>query len=298
MAIGTTAAILASTAISAGTALASGAQQAKAAKQGAQAVSSAADQSAATQRYIFDQTRADNALRLQAGDAATRQMSELMGLSLSPQSSAQPQYYGQQGYDAGQGGASASYGGRAPRGSIEQRVAAMGDGMVYDGNGGDNALAGAQYGRADLLREGPVAQSAGNALNPNRSATDVLRETPGYQYAFGEGMRGLNLAAGNRGQLNSGGAAREAIKYGLNMGDQNFGNYYNRLAGIAGTGQVAAGQNQQGGQVYGNAMTNINADRANGLASSYQNSANAWTNALGGAAGAGMWGISQFRGMK
>lgn len=295
MAIGTTAAILASTAIGAGTALASGAQQSKAAKQSAAAIQGASDQSAATQKYIFDQTRADNAVRQQAGDAATRQMSSLMGLNLGPQSSPQPQYVGQQQYGTGQTGGSVSYGGRMPSGSLERRVAAMGDGMVYDGISGGNALSTGQYGQAVAQ---PEAQTPQNALTPAQSSTDWLRSTPGYQFNFDEGMRSLNTGLASRGQLFSGDAGREAIRYGQNYGDRIYGDQYNRLAGIAGSGQVASSQNQQGGQNYANALTNINQNNANAKASSYQNSANAWTNALGGAAGAGMWGLSQYRGMK
>lgn len=303
MAIGTTAAILASTAISAGTALASGSKQAKAAQQSAQAIQGASDQSAATQKYIFDQTRADNAVRQGAGDAATRQMASLLGLNLGPQAQPQPQYAAQQQYGTGQAGGSVSYAGRAPNGSIEQRVAAMGDGMVYDGTSPGNALSTGQYGRADLIGEGPAAQTyPANALTPaqgpSQSPTEWLRSTPGYQFNFDEGMRGLNTGLASAGRLFSGDAGREAIRYGQNYGDRIYGDQYNRLAGLAGAGQTASSANQQGGQNYANALTSINQNNANAKASSYQDGANAWTNALGGAAGAGMWGLSQFRGMK
>lgn len=301
MAIGTTAAILASTAIGAGTSLLSGSKQAKAASQSAAASQAASDQSAATQRYIFDQTRSDNAVRQQAGDAATRQMSSLMGLNLGPQVQPQPaQNAIQQQYATGQQGASMSYGGgRMPTGSIEQRVAAMGDGMVYDGTSPGNALSTGQYGRAEMINEGPSPQApTGNALTPAQTPTDWLRSTPGYQFNFDEGQRAMAASQSYRGGLLSGDAGREAIRYGQNYGDRIYGDQYNRLAGIAGAGQTASSQNQQGGQNYANALTNINQTNANAKASSYQNGANAWTNALGGAAGAGMWGLSQFRGMK
>lgn len=300
MAIGTTAAILASTAISAGTALASGSKQAKAASQSAAASQAASDQSSATQRYIFDQTRSDNAVRQQAGDAATRQMSSLMGLNLGPQAAAQPEASSAQTYGTGQTGASASYGGRQPRGSIEQRVAAMGDGMVYDGLSGGNTLSTGQYGAAVPVPNSEPAQQAAptNALTAAQTPTDWLRSTPGYQFNLDEGMRALNTGLAGQGRLESGDAQREAIRYGQNYGDRIYGDQYNRLAGIAGAGQTASSQNQQGGQNYANALTNINQNNAASKASSYQSGANAWTNALGGAAGAGMWGLSQYRGMK
>ena len=101
--------------IGGGTALIAGSMQSSAAKKTASAVQSASDQSAATQRYIFDQTRADNAVRQGAGDAATRQMMALMGLGggggFAPQQSGQAASYngGKDGsgpmYAQGQGGA-------------------------------------------------------------------------------------------------------------------------------------------------------------------------------------------------
>jgi len=128
-----------------------------------------------------------------------------------------------------------------------------------------------------------------NAFNP----TDWLRSTPGYQFNFDEGARAMNTRLAGQGRLQSGDASREAIRYGQNYGDRIYGDQYNRLASIAGAGQVASSANQQAGQNYANQQTNLNMNNANARASSYQSGANAWTNALGGVAGSATWALGQ-----
>lgn len=274
--------MVASAIIGGGTALAGGALQSKAAKKTAQATQQASDQSAATQRYIFDTARADNAVRQQAGDAATRLMSQIMGLNMGP--AAQPAQAG--------GGNALTYPGLAARTGTAQ----YGRGALTSGVTGQTQTIGTgQYGA------GQQVPSGGNALTPGATAaqpfnvTDWLRSTPGYQFNFDEGQRSMAASQAARGGLLSGDAGREAIRYGQNYGDRIYGDQFNRLAGMAGMGQTASGQNQQAGSNFANAMTNINSNNANALGSSYQNSANAWTNALGGVGGAAMWGLGKHK---
>ena len=99
---------------------------------------------------------------------------------------------------------------------------------------------------------------------------------PGYQFRFEEGQRALDRGAAARGGLLSGGYGRKAMRYGQGFASNEFSNVYNRIANIAGMGQVA---NQQagnyammGGQGMGNAAANM------GIASAYgtQLGSNAW----------------------
>lgn len=300
MAIGTTAAILASTAISAGTAIVSGSKQASAAKQSAAAIQNATDQSSATQRYIYDQTRADNLIRQKAGDAATLQMAALLGLGgqSQPQQPGQPP--GQPAVTRPQtapAGVTYDYSGSGVGRTMERDAeSGLGVNAMSMGGMGDPQVWPQMPGNALAAGGMPIAAADSNALQTDPTAW--LRSTPGYQFNFDEGQRALNTGLASRGKLFSGDAARETIRYGQNYGDRIYGDQYNRLAGLAGSGQVASSQTQQGGQNYANAMTSLNQNNANAKASSYQNGANAWTNALGGAAGAGMWAVSQFGGMK
>jgi hypothetical protein len=339
--------MIASAIIGGGAALAGGAMQSSAARRGAQATQAATDQSSATQRYIFDQTRADNRIRQQTGDAASLMMAQLMGLGpRQGQGMGRPQTM-----QGGMGGPGLTMGGSGPSGGLggsrpgsmqfgnalqDGEPMSYGGGMVTnqndmtDGNalntpqfmGRGEDLTGPQYqgedfkgpqyqgedvsgpqiyyggaavpGGPQVLPGQPGQPGAGdtNAFNP----TDWLRSTPGYQFNFDEGARAMNTRLAGQGRLQSGDASREAIRYGQNYGDRIYGDQYNRLASIAGAGQVASSASQQAGQNYANQQTNLNMNNANARASSYQSGANAWTNALGGVAGAGTWALGQMGG--
>ena len=115
---------------------------------------------------------------------------------------------------------------------------------------------------------------------------------PGYGFRLAEGMKGIERSAAARGNLLSGGALKGITRYGQDMASneyqnaynrytQNQTNQYNRLAGVAGTGQNAAQQiGQQGmqmGQNVGNTLQGIGNARASG----YVGGANALTGGIG-----------------
>ena len=95
-----------------------------------------------------------------------------------------------------------------------------------------------------------------------------MSDDPGYMFRFGEGQRALERSAAARGGLLSGGTARRLTRFGQEMGSQEFMNRFNRLASIAGMGQVMTqGMGQLGygfGGQMGNIMGNIGAGRASG----------------------------------
>lgn len=254
--------------------------QTKAADKASAASTAASKESLALQKSMFDTLWQGTAVQRAAGEQATRMMAALMGLTLpSEQGGAQPALA--QAYPTGQQGGSVSYAGRAPRTAIERQVAAFSpDGMIYDGvttNALDVPTAGTgQYGRADLVGEGPAA----NALDP----TGWLRSTPGYQFNFDEGARALNTRLAGQGRLQSGDASREAVRYGQNFADRTFTDNFNRLGVIAGAGQVAQSQGQQAGQNYvNNGQQAIQWNGQNQMQSSYNKG-----NAL-----SGFWGAVQ-----
>lgn len=83
---------------------------------------------------------------------------------------------------------------------------------------------------------------------------------PGYGFRFSEGMKGLERGAAARGGLLSGATLRGVTRYGQDMGSQEYQNafnryttgfnantgernqLFNRLSGVAGTGQTAVNQ--------------------------------------------------------
>jgi hypothetical protein len=97
---------------------------------------------------------------------------------------------------------------------------------------------------AALQRGGPEAQQ-------------FLQMDPGYQFRLSEGMKALDRQAAARGGLISGGALKAAQRYGQDLGSQEFGAAYNRLASMANVGPQAAGVMSNLGQNYATNVGNI-----------------------------------------
>jgi hypothetical protein len=96
-------------------------------------------------------------------------------------------------------------------------------------------------------------------------------EDPGAGFRMAEGVKALDRSAAARGGLLSGATLKGVQRYGQDLGSQEYGNafnryvtrfnantgernqLYNRLAGVAGTGQTTAGQlASQGANMAGN----------------------------------------------
>ena len=107
----------------------------------------------------------------------------------------------------------------------------------------DTQLAMFQQNRADLgpRRDAGLRGLAAfeGTLGPSFAAS------PGYEFARGEGIRAIDQAASARGMLNSGARLRELMRYGTGVANQEYGQYQNRLAALAGLGQTATGQTAQ-----------------------------------------------------
>ena len=127
----------------------------------------------------------------------------------------------------------------------------------------------------------PWRQAGMNALNRMQSGDVMGMMDPSYQFRLGEGMKALERTASARGGLISGGALKAAQRYGQEFASNEFGNAYNRLAGLAGVGQTATnamgGAAGQFGTNAGNLMTSGAAARASG----YVGGANALNSGLG-----------------
>lgn len=108
----------------------------------------------------------------------------------------------------------------------------------------------------------------------------TFQADPGYQFRMDEGNRALERGAAARGGLLSGGFARKALRYAQDYASNEYTNVYNRIANIAGFGQVGVNNSTNaimmaGGNV-GNAMINAGEARASG----YVAQGNAWANAI------------------
>ena len=111
----------------------------------------------------------------------------------------------------------------------------------------------------NIARQQPFLQTGTEAFNRlaalqrggPESAQQFLQMDPGYQFRLSEGMKALDRQAAARGGLISGGALKAAQRYGQDLGSQEFGAAYNRLASLADVGPRSAGVMSGLGQQYG-----------------------------------------------
>ena len=114
----------------------------------------------------------------------------------------------------------------------------------------------------------PWRQAGMNALNRMQSGDVMGMMDPSYKFRLGEGLKALDRQAAARGGLISGGALKAAQRYGQDFASTEFGNAYNRLAGLAGVGQTATntltGAAGQFGQNQAAGLSNAAQARASG----------------------------------
>ena len=100
-------------------------------------------------------------------------------------------------------------------------------------------------------------------------------ESPGYQFRLGEGIKAQERSAASRGLLKSGAAVKAIQRYGEGLAASEYDSYWNRLSGLAGTGQAATNSVTQAGQSATNNITNAYGQMGNARASSYANTGSA-----------------------
>ena len=126
-----------------------------------------------------------------------------------------------------------------------------------------------------------------------------FQATPGYQFALDQGNNNINALAGARGGLNSGRTLEALQNNGIGMANQEYGNYLNRLTGMAGSGQNAAGMqanaatNAASGvsnalSGIGNAQSAGTIGAANGIAGGINNQLALWQYQRGTGGGGGL----------
>lgn len=136
---------------------------------------------------------------------------------------------------------------------------------------------------------------------PGKYARDFsmqdFQADPGYAFRMAEGMKALDRQAAARGGLISGAALRGAQRFGQDLGSQEYMNAFNRyqtnranqlnpLQSLMGAGQTAANTLSSAAGQYGQNAAENAYQGANARASGYIGSANAWSQALGGATNA------------
>ncbi len=131
-------------------------------------------------------------------------------------------------------------------------------------------------------------------LNKRFTGADLPNE-PGYQFGLNEGRKALEGSAAARGGLYSGATLKALTRYGNDYASTKYGDAYNRfksdqdttfnrLSGLAGTGQTANNQVAQAGQINAQTIGNNLIGAGNARGSAYIAQGNALQSGINGAA--------------
>lgn len=134
------------------------------------------------------------------------------------------------------------------------------------------------------LGAGTNALAQLQALNSGDASSFKL--SPDYQFAFDQGLQGVDRSAAARGALRSGGTDADRIAFGQGLATQNYNNFYNRIANLAAMGQASAVGAGAAGQQSANAIAGLYGQQGQAGANGAINSANAINNGLAGLGGA------------
>ncbi len=137
-----------------------------------------------------------------------------------------------------------------------------------------------QQNRADLA---PWRVAGVNALANLAGGMPNWQKDPGYEFRQAEGLKALDRTASARGLLQSGGAMKDAMRFNQGLASDEFGNAWNRQAGLAGVGQTATTTGANLGQSAAQQVAQNQLGAGNARASGYVGSNNAWSGALGNA---------------
>jgi hypothetical protein len=151
----------------------------------------------------------------------------------------------------------------------------------------------------------PWRDTGENALNrlwyKTKKGPGSFRKSPGYKFAFEQGVNALDRSAAARGRLNSGAQDKALTRYGQGMANQEYDNFLNRYyqsltpyQSLAGVGQTATSTTANMGQNAANSIAGIYNNIGNtqlsagdARASGYINQGNVMSN-LANQAGQGM----------
>lgn len=114
---------------------------------------------------------------------------------------------------------------------------------------------------------------------------DSIQDSAAYQWRLGQGVQGLDRSAAARGGLFGGGHQTDLMNYAQGLASQEYGDQWNRLAGLATMGQNAAVGSGSLGQNMASNIGSLYGQIGQAQAGSAINQANAWGNALQGFAG-------------
>lgn len=240
----------------------------------ADAAEQSANQQNALSERIYGQQRADQMPYMQSGYNALNAYNRAMGLP-SVDTTVTSQMSGPGGLRM-----------------IPEQFRGKGILVDAEGNGYIQAVSGSNAGQLIPIGQKfpqyaapkPAAGGTGTGTAPatGEDRYGGFYASPGYRFRLDEGSRAYDRSAAARGMLLSGAQVKAQTRYGQGVASDEFGNYTNRLAAIAGLGQT-------GVQGAGNAASNYAVNAGNALgnqgmarASSYLGTANTISSAANG----------------
>lgn len=256
---------------------------------GGQSQSAAADESANLQNNQYLQTRADLAPWRNSGVAALGQINALLGLGgsgpggINPATATAPTatplvgklYSNQSGR------------GNTPIQDIQQALAAgipVSDASWAQAGFGPGGVG--YFPSTATGVPGASQTSSAGAVDPATARQNAIANffaDPSYTFTLDQGLKALQNSAAARGILNSGATAKAITQYGQGLASQQYGNYFNRLADVAGIGQAAT-----------NTTGSLGASAAANSGNALMNAGNARASAYGGAATSANQGIQNY----
>lgn len=147
------------------------------------------------------------------------------------------------------------------------------------------------YREGGLVGQNALMYYLGLGARPDDPNFVGFQETPGYQFAVNEAQRGIEASAAARGGLYSGATMQALQDRRQGMADLEFGNYLNRLGGVAASGQNAAAMQAAANQNQGNALAQAYGNIGNAQAAGAIGMGNALTGGINQFAG--LWGYQQ-----
>lgn len=201
----------------------------------------ASNAAVAEQRRQFDLSRQDFAPYLGIGQNALADISKEFGYPVQDYTSPTPTATGV----VNQGGSVIPYGGQT-RGSVIANFLSR------------------------IPTSDPVSSTPSSPVTPSYQGTG-FSASPDYEFRRGEGTRGINNSFAARGGALSGNALRALTEFNSGLASSEYGNWFNRRAGLAGVGQTAVGGvgnlGAQSSANIGNALISGGNARASGLSS-------------------------------
>jgi hypothetical protein len=275
-------------AVAAGTVIA-GAVSSNGAKKGAAAAQHGADAATAETARQYDQTRNDFAPWRSAGANALDTLSSLYGWAPASQAAGreaalQPVHHGDADLPQGTSTINRGHG----RYDVMYQGGVIGQLTPGGKSGHFTPAQGVNVGQllSDQQTQAHASQQTGapqgGTGQPNMNA---FFASPDYQFRRDEGNRGIEGSFAARGMGQSGNALRALTEFNSNLASGEFGNYFNRLAGIAGIGQTATNQTAAYGADAASQAGRNSLYAGNARASGIQGQADAWGNTAQGLAG-------------